>query len=192
MATYQAVTTVCQTVIDLLIANAFDEGLEFDIYTTAKFKTPMHEGVSLFLYRMLPNGTWRTPPGRVINGQQQYVQLPVDLYFMLTAWGKDASMQAQIMAWAMRIMADHPILSRGLLEATMSNVFRPNEFVEICLADVDTNELLQLWENLVPNNYHLSVPYIARTIRLESALEQEVGKLVQTRTFEYQDEWEQQ
>ncbi|MCA9932359.1 MAG: DUF4255 domain-containing protein [Anaerolineales bacterium] len=189
MATYQAATAVCQAIIDLLTANTFDSGLEFDVYTTSKFKDPMGEGVSLFLYRILPNTILRTPPGRLVNGQRQRIQLPVDLHFMLTAWGKDASMQTQIMAWVMRVMADYPILPFGLLEATTTvPVFHPNEIVEISPADVSTEELLQLWENLTPNNYHLSVPYVARNIRLESELLEEVGKPVQTRTFDYTDE----
>jgi hypothetical protein len=53
------------------------------------------------------------------------------------------------------------------------------------LADLSTEDLLHVWETLVQNTYQLSVPYVARNIRLESRLLQAAGEPVQRRTFEY-------
>jgi hypothetical protein len=58
------------------------------------FSPPMAVGVSLFLYRIYPNGTHRNPRGRPgPQGEQFRNQLPLDLHFILTAPAHDASLQ---------------------------------------------------------------------------------------------------
>jgi hypothetical protein len=179
--------TVCQSISNLLEASAFDNAHVFDVYTTNDFEHHMNQGVSLFLYRVVTNSTMRTPPGRRTNGHRQLVQLPVNLHFMLTAWAEDASMQNLILGWAMRIIADNPIIPHGILEATMGGVFQPNEIVEIVPSDMSTEDLLRLWENFPTVSYQLSVPYLARIVRLESEQLEAVSEPVQTRTTDYSD-----
>lgn len=188
MASYRAITTVCQGIRNLLEANAFDSALVFEVYTTNDFEQHMNQGVSLYLYRLIPNTTVRTPPGRQVKGNRQFVQLPVNLHFMLTAWAEDASLQNLIMGWAMRILADNPIVPHGILEAAMAGVFRKNEIVEIIPSDISTEDLMRIWENIAATSYQLSVPYTARIIRLESEQIEIIGAPVQTREIEYSDD----
>jgi hypothetical protein len=54
----------------------------------------------------------------------------------------------------------------------------------VMLADLSTEDLLHVWETLVQNTFQLSVPYVARNIRIESRLLQAAGQPVQQRTFE--------
>ena len=188
MATYRAITTVCQAIRDLLEANAFDSALVFEVFTASDFDNRLPQGVSLYLYRVIPNGTVRTPAGRHVNGKRQFVQLPVNLHFMLTAWANDASLQNLILGWAMRTLADNPIMPHGILEAAMAGVFRPNETVEIIPSDMSTEDLMRIWENIATTSYELSVPYTARIIRLESEKFDDIGAPVQTRTVDYIDD----
>ena len=96
MASYRAVSAISEAVINLLSSHFrfedFNNQLEFRIYQAQDFSRAMEAGVSLFLYRILPNGTYRTPTGRLgPNGRRYNTRLPVDLHFILTAWGRDAS-----------------------------------------------------------------------------------------------------
>jgi hypothetical protein len=193
MANYYAITAVTQAVIYLLRSSYenhtfedFDGELEFDVYTAARFSQPMEAGVSLFLYRIVPNGHHRTPAGRLSpNGERYQTRLPLDLHFLLTAWGGSASVEQTIAGWLMRTLADTPILPVGLLNRVMPGVFQADESVELILDEMKTEDLLHLWETLPSANYQLSIPYLARSVRIESAQMLSRGEPVQERAFDY-------
>jgi hypothetical protein len=191
MADYRAFAAVSEAVMALLRSNYqpedFNNELEFRVFMARDFGSPsLQNGVSLFLYRVLPNGTYRAPAGRLDeNGRRFRNQLAVDMHFILTAWGGSASLQHTIAGWMMRVMEDSPLLPAGLLNSVLSDVFQPDEAVELTLADLSTEDLLHVWETLVQNTYQLSVPYVARNIRIESRLLQAAGQPIQQRTFEY-------
>lgn len=194
MADIRAITAVSRAVIYLLRTNYrpedFDTELEFDVYSAQNFNQPMNAGVSLFLYRIFPNGTHRHPPGhRQKNGRRLQSLLPLDLHFLLTAWGTDASLQQTIAGWMMRVLEDHPLLPAGLLNARYRDVFQPQESVEIALTELRTEDLLRIWETLTQNMYQLSVPYLARNVRIASReLRPEPGPPVQERVYDYREQ----
>ena len=72
---------------------------------------------------------------------------------------------------ALRMIEDSPLLSSGLLNAAAPGAFRPEEVVEIGLAELSNEDLLRIWESMGANAaYQLSVPYVARVVRIESLL----------------------
>jgi hypothetical protein len=190
MANYRAIATVCESIVHLLHANyqpdLFNNELEFKVYAHDDFVDPMDAGVSLFLYRILPNGTHRVPSGRLRpDGQRYQTQMPLDLCFLLTVWGRSASLQHQVAGWMMRTLEDTPILPAGFLNSVAPNAFQSDETVEIILADLSTEDLLRLWETLLPNRYQLSVPYKARNVRIESTELLTIGEPLQERVFDH-------
>lgn len=173
MAHYRAITAVCESVLGLLQAHYrpedFNQELSFQVYLAKDFATPMSAGVSLFLYRIFPNGTHRTPAGRLTaEGRRQKPQLPLDLHFILTAWASDATLQHAIVGWMMRVIEDSPLLTAALLNAQVPGVFNADEAVELSLTELTTEDLLRMWEALVQNVYQISIPYVARNVRIES------------------------
>lgn len=143
--------------------------LEFKVYAAQDFTSPMQAGVSLFLYRIVQNGTHRTPAGPVgPDGKRQRTLLPVELHFLLTAWGRQPSLQNTIAGWMMRVLEDTPSVPSGLLNATYPEVYRPHETLEVVLGEMSSEDLFHLWDLLTEQGYQLSVPYVARIIRLES------------------------
>lgn len=190
MADYRAISAVTEGVLQLLRSSYrvedFDQELEFKVFTAKDFAQPLSAGVSLFLYRIVPSGVGRTPPaGMRTDGSRAETLLPLDLQFMLTVWGRDASLQHAIAGWMMRVLEDHPIFPAAILNAVVPGSFRPEETVEICLSELTNEDLLRMWETLVQNVYQLSVPYVARIVRIESTRTLEVGGgLVQRRDFD--------
>jgi hypothetical protein len=73
----------------------------------------------------------------------------------------------------------------GLLNRLTPGVFRDDEAVEILLGEMVTEDLLHLWELLGSGHYQLSVPYVARNIRIESQREFAAGAPVQERITDY-------
>lgn len=193
MADYRAIASVCEAVADLLRNNYrkdyFDHELkhelQFQVYTRDDFATAMEAGVSVFLYRIYHSGVNRLPPGaRGPYGEPKKPQLPVDLHFLLTAWGRAASLQNTIAGWMMRVMEDNPVLQPGLLNHKWS-AFSHNETVEISLAKVSTEDIFRIWDTLIQDKYQLSVPYFARDVRIDSKLDKKVGSTIHDREFQF-------
>jgi hypothetical protein len=196
MANHRAIKTVCESVLSLLKSNyqASDFNntqLQFEVFLAKDFTTGtgLNVGVSLFLYRVYVNTSHRTPSGRVgPSGERYQTQLPLDLHFLLTAWGEEASMQHTITGWMMRVLEDHPILPPGLLNSLDPGVFHPDETVEICLTELKNEDMMSIWRDMVEKKYQLSIPYMARNIRIESDWELVSGAPVQRRTGDYKFE----
>lgn len=189
MANSRAIYAVAEAIIRQLRAEVrpgdFDSEVEFGIYGSSDFSdTPIANGVSLFLYRILPNGIRRTPPGGIgPDGRQQLPRLPIEIHFLMTVWAGQPSLQHALAGWMMRTMEDMSLLGSSTLNAAVPGTFAPEETVELSLSDLRTEDLLRIYEVLSPNLYQLSVPYMARVIEIDArspALEP-AGPLVQER-----------
>jgi uncharacterized protein DUF4255 len=174
MATTRGIEATAEAIRSLLrdryVPADFSQPLEFEVFQQADFlEPPFATGASVFVHRATINGTARHPRGRVRDdGRKEPPKLPVDAHLLLTAWGKTAGLQLAVLGWAMRVLEDHPILPQGLLNRGTGDVFFPGEAVEVGVDDMPNDELLHLWELLAPQAFQPSVPYIARTIFLES------------------------
>jgi hypothetical protein len=65
----------------------------------------------------------------------------------------------------------------------VSDAFRPDETVDISLAELRTEDMFRIWDVIGMNVYQLSLPYVARIIHLESRLPEhfDSGRVVQRR-----------
>lgn len=180
MANFRAINTVCEAVMLLLRqtyavqVNAQPDlfnriPLSFEVYQTRSFDTPMVNGVSLFLYHVTINSTQRTipVPPDPITGANRHPQLPLDLHFVLIPWGKDASLEQHLLGWVMRVLEDNPRLPSGLLNAAGGGGFATNEMIEIAAGTMTTDEMFHIWE-VLPGDFRISAPYIARVVRIDS------------------------
>lgn len=188
MASHRAVMAVCQAVVDRLQAayqpGEFGAALQFQVYLAKDFQKPMDAGVSLFLYRIYPNSVQRTPAGRIgPDGKRQRAALPLDLHFLLTAWAQDATLQHAVAGWMMRVLEDLPTLPSGLLNTKYGSVFHAEEQVEVTLAELPTEEMFRIWEVIAHHAYQLSVPYVARIVRIDSERGELAGRPIQERTL---------
>lgn len=190
MATYRAIEAVCDATVALLRDNYPDEvrepALRFEVFRKADFDTGMTAGVSLFLYRVFVDGTDRSPRGRVLLDGHQFPQMPLQLHFLLTAWGPTASLQQFLTGWMMRTVEDYPMLPAGLLNRRYDEdepVFWPDETVELSVAPLETEDLFHLCDLI--GTTQLSVPYQARGILVESGRLLGDGRPVQEREHRF-------
>jgi hypothetical protein len=190
MANFRAINAACEAVVRLLRLSwqpglFNNSSLNFEVYQTRNFDQPMTNGVSLYLYHVSINAVQRTlpVPQNPVNGRQRHPQLPLDLHFMLTPWGQDASMEQQILGWVMRVLEDNPKLPPGLLNAAGGAAFEENEIVEIVAGQMTNEEMFRIWE-VLPGDYRVSVPYVARVVRIDSLIEAG-GGVVLTRDLRF-------
>jgi hypothetical protein len=186
MATFQAIGSVAEAVARLLgqawqpsLLNGIE--LQFEVYQGKDFSAPMNAGVSVFVYQVGVNKVQRTLPP---SDSRHRRPLPLDIWLLLTAWAQDASTEHTILGWAMRTVDDNPILSSGFLNAAIPGVFLPEETIELVPAELTNDEIFQLWQ-VLPNSLQLSVPYVARVVRVESQLDVPQGSPVLTRELAF-------
>jgi hypothetical protein len=182
VANYQSIGSVAEAVARLLQQSwqpALLGGIEpqFEVYQGKDFSTPMAQGVSVFVYQVNVDQVQRTLPSAVPDHRRP---LPVRVSFLLTAWGQDASTEHDLLGWAMRAIADNPVLSSGFLNAAVPGVFPPSETVELVPMEMSNNDVFLLWQ-VLPGSLQLSVPYIARVVRIESDLVVPQGAPVRVR-----------
>ena len=191
MAKAQAIAVTGQTILGLLADNIPKSefaNARFELYQPANFSTaPMEEGISLFLYRVEINAALRNFPAKTgLDGITRRPPLPLDLYYLLTVWAKDAVKQQRILGWAMRTLEDAPILSAGRLNhfGTETDVFQPNETVEVIFHSLSLQDMSNLW-----SAFKISVPssvgYIARIIGIDSTISAAESAPVQTRELDF-------
>jgi hypothetical protein len=189
LATYHAIAATSRAIIGLL-EQAFPtselDGADFEVYQASNFQKPMLEGVSLYLYRIGAGGR-RNLASRVgPKGQRHRPPLPLDLYYLLTTWGRTAEKQQLLLGWCVRELQNTPILPPSLLNhyAAARDTFRPDEPVELVFDPISLQDTANLWEPLKPN-LQVSATYVARMIAVESTIEVAQAEDVQTREFDF-------
>jgi hypothetical protein len=176
MATYAAIAAVGQALLGLLEQACprpeFD-GARFELYQARQFREPMDEGISLYLFRVIPSTVRRQLPGRVdAQGRRTRQPLPLDLHYLLTPWARSAVRQHRLLGWALRTLEDTPTLPAGLLNHHASpetDTFLPEETVTLVHEPLSLQDLLNIWEVGKPN-LQVSTTYVARLVALESTL----------------------
>lgn len=189
MSSHAGIASTLEAVVRLLRA-AYDPAafngavLDFGVYVSDDFNHPMEQGVSLFLYRIYPNGSARAPQGRLLpDGRRQRTRLPLDLHFIATAWARSASLQHEIAGWMMRVLEDNAVLSAELLNGPRPGVFHPDESLTLSHTDLSVEDTFRIWETVIDHAYQLSIPYVVRTLEIDSERTEAVYAPVQERVF---------
>lgn len=188
MAKYQAIAATGQAILGLL-ADAVPKPefatARFELYQVTDFQPALEEGISLYLYRVAVNTARRNlPPTVAPDGRRFRSPIPLDLHYMLSAWAKTAVKQQRLLGWAIRTLADVPVLHAGLLNhyGPESDVFRPSETVELILDQLTLQDFNNLW-SATKISPPLSINYVARMITIESTIELIDAPVVQIREF---------
>jgi hypothetical protein len=189
MATHHGIAALGQAILGLL-ADARPKpefaSAQFELFQPINFQTPLKEGISLFLYRVTVNFGQRNQPVRTRpDGTRARPALPLDLHYLLTPWAPTAERQQRLLAWAMRVLEDNPVLLSGHLNhyAPEPNVFQPAETVELFYDPISLQDMVSIWDVFKPNQ-QLSVTYAARMVSIESERGIPEAQAVQTREFQ--------
>ncbi len=189
MATTRAIAATSKGILRVL-EQAYVPGdfgglaAEFALYQASDFQKPMKFGLSLYLYRVTVNVAARNGrPHTGADGKRMLPPLPVDLHYLLTAWGATASDQQEVLGWGMRTLQDVAVLPAAVMNANAPGVFGPAETVELSADSLSHQDLVPFWELMKPNQ-RLSAPYMARMVALESTVAVSEHPDVQTRVFE--------
>lgn len=197
MANIKSIHSVCNSIIQFLhhAYEAFpvpfaapgstmqDEfPCNFRVLASGELKASADFGttLSLYLYRVTVNEHVRGQPVR--SGNSNAVPLAVDLHFLVTVWSDSAVAEQTICAWVMSQLHQHPIMDVSSLSE--EGGWRNDDVVQIIPAELSNEDLMRIWDALAPD-YRLSLSYIARVIRIDSADTQAGLPVVATR-YQYE------
>ncbi|HKI06202.1 MAG TPA: DUF4255 domain-containing protein [Thermoanaerobaculia bacterium] len=139
--------------------------------------------VNLFLYETETDAAWRNQdlPGRVKPGEAGRPPLPLMLYYLLTAYsGEPEDLHGHVLlGQAMRILHDHPVLSRADIQSAAdgnppgtgsvpgSDLHEQAEHLRITLQPLPLEETSKLW-TAFQAPYRLSAAYQVSVVLIES------------------------
>jgi len=134
---------------------------DFESGTFAQFVS--RPALTLFFYRVDSNRTMRAARSMAAayDGRSS---LALDMHFLLTAWAANAENELRILGRTMQVLEDTPIISGPLLAGNAG--WAADECLQVVLGEMESETLVRLFETL-PIRYRLSVPYIARVLRLD-------------------------
>ena len=132
--------------------------------------------LNLFLYHVVPSPTWRNQPmpGGPRSGETGYPALGLNLYYLITAFGRDNDIQKpyshELMGRAMSVLNDHPVLSTDEIKASLpeNDLWAQMERVRITLQPFAIEEIAKLWTGF-QTQYRLSVAYEAAVVLIDSS-----------------------
>ena len=108
-------------------------------------------------------------------------ELPVNLHFLLIAAATSATIEADLMSWAMVELANNGQLDISHVSSTDSD-WGERELLNIVPEEMSTEDLMRIWD-VFETPYTATVPYVARTVRLRLNPSESQGPAVVTRVF---------
>jgi hypothetical protein len=195
LATYEGIAAVSKAILGVLedarATFVHHSTLSFQLIHLSGYETTQKDGVTLCLYRVALNASMRNAPVRrtvdPATGAPIVTRapLPLDLYYLLTAWADDPEMQQRLLGWAMRLLHDTPVLPATLINAHTTDIqaFGAEESFELTLDQFGPQDWLAVWDKLKPK-LQTTVGYVTRMIALESKQGLTEYPAVQTRAFE--------
>jgi len=120
--------------------------------------------LSIYLYRVDFNKTMRAA-WSAVAAQDGRARLPVDMHFLITPWADNAEHELRILGKAMESLESTPVLSGPLLDP--SAAWTGNETIQLVMEEISTEAVMRTFDSL-PTDYRLSVPYLARVVRLDA------------------------
>lgn len=131
--------------------------------------------VNIFLYHASPSGNWRNMdiPGRVRQGETAMPALGLNLYYLITAYGRDNDTKKpfshHLLGRAISTLQDHPLLGADEIKTALPNndLWQQVERVRFTLQPFSLEEISKLWTGF-QTQYRLSIAYEASVVLIDS------------------------
>jgi hypothetical protein len=145
--------------------------------------------LALYLYRIsidptVPGGYVRALPG---SAGGRIPEVPLMLHFMLIAIADSALAENSLMGWGFQQLATTPIIGADRMAA--QSLTLPGQTLEwddaddvhVATEELTREELMRIWDTL-PLKYSLTVPYVARGLRVALSADMQQYPAVLDRT----------
>ncbi|HSS48477.1 MAG TPA: Pvc16 family protein [Thermoanaerobaculia bacterium] len=173
-----AIAAATATLQQLLLQQLKKKAARVDLLSPDNAGKATGDRVNLFLYQTSLDAAWRNQdvPGRAKPGETAGPPLPLNLYYLLTAFSADPENELKsqsLFGEAMRIFHDHPVLgAEEIRNATAiplpgSDLDQQVERIRIVFQALSTEEIWRLWAAF-QTPYRLSAAYQVSVVLIES------------------------
>jgi hypothetical protein len=186
MSNSQAIAAVTATLRSIL-QNAVTHDQNQDLHDTQVTILPLDKArgtntfnqLNIFLYLVARNAAWVNAdmPRQVSPGETAVPPLPLNLYYLLTAFGRDDDTAQpfghELLGKAMSILHDYPVLSAAEIRAGAAGLTPPSDLdqqierVRMTFQPLTIDELSKLWTGF-GMQYRLSAAYEVAVTLIES------------------------
>jgi hypothetical protein len=136
--------------------------------------------LNVFLYQTTLSAAWRNTdmPGQVRPGETGAPPLPLNLYYLLTAYGEndDDDLSHLVLGSAMSILHDHPVLSSEDIRLSLPaeelrryDLQGQREGIRITHQPLSLDEISKLWTTF-QTQYRISAAYQVAVVLIDSRL----------------------
>jgi hypothetical protein len=180
LGTYAAVQGV-MAAIEGMLAERFPAELKatpvnatVQLFGSQAFKqASIPNTLALWLYRIsidptIPGGSMRALPGAAGG---RVPEIPLMLHFLMIAIADTALAENSLMGWGFQQLATTPIIGADRLSAQALALpgqtldWDDADDVQVATEELTREELMRIWDTL-PLKYSLTVPYVARGVRV--------------------------
>lgn len=139
--------------------------------------------LGIYLHRVVidPHGRSRHFPPRGTDTGGPQPELPVNLHILILAVGTSATIEADLLGWAMVELANEGQIDVSEIAATDSD-WTERELLTVTPEEMSTEDLMRIWD-VFEAQYTNSVPYVLRTVRLRLRRPLTEGPPVITRVY---------
>ena len=139
--------------------------------------------LNIFLYHTALNAGWRNLdlPSQSKPGERGTPPLPLNLYYMITAYARDDNdnldlSSHRVLASAMSVLHDYPILRKADIDSALPNseLAQQLERVRISPQPLSVDEIYKLW-TVYQSPYRISAAYELTVALIDSTLAQKAG-----------------
>lgn len=140
--------------------------------------------VHIYLYQTTPNAAWRNDDLPLRNGRGDLTQRPrlaLDLYYLITFYGKDNEFVPQkLLGGVAGLLHDQAVFTQAFLQTLLADAADPTsqllrdsrlaeqvETVKFTPVSLNLEELSRLWSVLFQVPYALSLTYVASVVFIE-------------------------
>jgi hypothetical protein len=131
--------------------------------------------MNIFLYHVQPSAAWRNMdyPGRARSGESSFPPIGLNLYYLLTAFGRDNDtarpFSHELMGRAISILHDHPLLGAEEIKSALpeNDLWTQIERIRFTLQPYSVDEIARIWTGF-QTQYRLSVAYEAAVALIDS------------------------
>lgn len=184
MAGHRALAAVGRSVVELL-NRRIDEELaparrplavlagtqDFDRVNSAPNAVIRFPALSVYCCRLSVDRETR-PGWSSVASIDGIARLPLRMHLLLMAWDEFVENELEWLGLAMRILDSEPILSGPLLDP--SGEWDDGDVIQIVADDIALEELSEAFEALT-TDFRLSMPYLARVIRIDGTAARGAG-----------------